>query len=160
MIRTTNYRQQHTILNFADLTWPRIIYKVKLPPKMRKSTAITVLQPVPRALHQQLRTLPPPRHTPLIKVGRCIWWIQNFKHLSTPPVSRLRLIKMIEGRENVWSPNQFTFKIQFCTCKTLILELCAFPGPARMEINPHQLLKEILLMIFFPPNSPLSFTRK
>lgn len=27
----------------------------------------------------------------------------------------------------------FTFKIQFCTCETLIPELYAFPGLARME---------------------------
>lgn len=88
-------------------------------------------------------------HTLLIKVGRCIWWIQNFKHLSTLPVSQLFLIKMIEGLENVWSPNQFTFKIQFCTCKTLISELYAFPSLAGMEINLHQLLKEILLNFVF-----------
>lgn len=93
---------------------------------------LSLIKPVQREQHQQLEALPPPTLThicvPLIKVGRCILWIKNFKHLSTPPVSLLFLIKMIEGLENVWSPNQFAFKIQFCTCKTLILELFASPA--------------------------------
>lgn len=78
-------------------------------------------------------------------LGRGIWWIQNFKHLSAVPVSRLCLIKMMEGLENVWSSNPFTLKIQFCTCETLI---SGPPVLRRAEIN-LQMLNETLL-IYFP----------
>ena len=124
----SNNYPQYITLNFADL--PVAIRWLKLPRSDAGIDSHRALKPVLRVWHRQLSHTHRHTHTPLIKVGRGIWWIRNFKHLSTLPVSRLCLIKMIEGLEHVWSPNQFTFKIQFCTCKTLILQLYAPPPRA------------------------------